>query len=565
MENLTTSNLLETGNQSANSRVSIRDVPIQAIQQHSIPSDPLDKVKIPEDLAHSLRTQTRDWSMSLQLNSSSITTEELKTEIQKCWQSLTERERKCKQYFDKANELQTSLSNEQKRDLVWYHMKLLHAYCDFLQATQYPIATSEFLPLATKHMAARLWEHGIYDLLVLLRRSEAQEHMTWFLVSSYQMMTVLYETVPILRDIWLECLGDLARCWMAVEEDEDKRLWSIIAAGWYSEAADRQPYIGRLNHLLGFVEESIIKRVFLYSKSLTCLVPFKNARNILGDFYNKVLKKNEITNSSSSAEATIVVFYALQFSKGSSIATENALATALKKLSHLKPQKLQEIGALLTITNIAAIFEHGSSTNELWQLHYIFLRLPASSTALAVTRSDQMALDFMYCCSNEILTLRNDRDACIGALPAVHTVLVFFCSLVLVSQEDDNVFKVLMSAERFKWVALCDYLNAFANSTTISDWLIGRAYYRIFPNAHKGEFSQPLPEDYQLQGLIFSQWYHPPNFFDARVDTLERSTMSEEKQKAQVKRVLWLGLFLAFWTKYLNFDVGARRFSTPPA
>ena len=37
----------------------------------------------------------------------------------------------------------------------------------------------------------------------------------------YQMMAPLYETVPMSVDTWIECLGDLARYRMAIEEIEE--------------------------------------------------------------------------------------------------------------------------------------------------------------------------------------------------------------------------------------------------------------------------------------------------------------------------------------------------------
>ena len=622
MENSATSNLLETENHNANSNVfrnairgdsgyatrestlqSVISLPVQAVQavqavqpphpafNPPVPSvkDPLDKVKIPEELAHRLRTQPRQWSMSLQLNSSSITTDQLKIEIQKIFKDLTKCEAQCMQYVDQANNLQTPLSDKQKQTLIAYHRTLLYDHHDFLMATQHPVATPELRGLAAKEkMPARLWKHGVHNFLELLRRrrSEAQDYMMQFLILSYQMMALLYETVPAFLDIWIECLGDLARYRMAVEEDKDVHaLWGVTAASWYLMAADRHPVIGRPNHHLGILERPSINKIFLYSKSLICRIRFGNARDSLAAFYAPVSQRKGITSGKSSAEAAIVAFHALEFSKRDTIATEKASTTALARLSQLKAQKLREIGAPLIITNIAAVFEHGASTNELWQLHNIALmrngkdarnlqlrKLLTASSASPVTSAHQMTLDFTYCCSNRILRLRNDQGACTGALPAVHAALVFFHSLVLVRKltrdirqaHDNDWFRVLMGPELLNWAALCNYLNALAKSTTISDGLICCARHYKFPDAQQGEFSQPLPEDYQLRGLIFTQWYYPPDFFDAQVDKLERYAMSEEKEKAQVKRILWLGLFLAFHTDYLTFDLDAQCFFLRP-
>ncbi|KAH6704280.1 hypothetical protein BKA61DRAFT_636082 [Leptodontidium sp. MPI-SDFR-AT-0119] len=68
--------------------------------------------------------------------------------------------------------------------------------------------------LATKHaMSARLWRHAIHSFLEILRHSlrASLEHMLAFLYPAYSMTALLYETVPVFHDIWMEYLGDLGR------------------------------------------------------------------------------------------------------------------------------------------------------------------------------------------------------------------------------------------------------------------------------------------------------------------------------------------------------------------
>ena len=45
------------------------------------------------------------------------------------------------------------------------------------------------------------------------------------------MIALLYETVPAFEDAWVECLGDLARYRMAIEDNEPKERedWSGVA------------------------------------------------------------------------------------------------------------------------------------------------------------------------------------------------------------------------------------------------------------------------------------------------------------------------------------------------
>jgi predicted P-loop ATPase len=63
-------------------------------------------------------------------------------------------------------------------------------------------------------MPARMWRHGIHAFLEIFRYRlpESQDYMLDFVQMAYSSMVLLYETVPIFEDIWIECLGDLARC-----------------------------------------------------------------------------------------------------------------------------------------------------------------------------------------------------------------------------------------------------------------------------------------------------------------------------------------------------------------
>lgn len=71
-------------------------------------------------------------------------------------------------------------------------------------------------------MPARMWKHGIHSFLELLRHRlpDSTEYMLAFIYLAYQMMALLYETVPTLEDTWIECLGDLGGYWMAIEDDD---------------------------------------------------------------------------------------------------------------------------------------------------------------------------------------------------------------------------------------------------------------------------------------------------------------------------------------------------------
>ena len=64
------------------------------------------------------------------------------------------------------------------------------------------------------------------------------------------MMALLMESVPSFEGTWIECLGDLARYRMAIEEADlrDREIRSGVARMWYNKAADGSPDVDRLRH-----------------------------------------------------------------------------------------------------------------------------------------------------------------------------------------------------------------------------------------------------------------------------------------------------------------------------
>src|ERR1700753_4507835 len=99
-----------------------------------------------------------------------------------------------------------------------------------------------------------MWRHGIHSFLELLRHRlpYSLKHMLSFVYLAYQMMGLLMESVPIFHETWIECLGDLARYRMAIEEADmrDRETWSNVARTWDNKAADRSPDTGRIQHHL---------------------------------------------------------------------------------------------------------------------------------------------------------------------------------------------------------------------------------------------------------------------------------------------------------------------------
>lgn len=105
-------------------------------------------------------------------------------------------------------------------------------------------------------------------------------------------MALLYETVPAFEDTWIECLGDLGRYRMAIEDDDvrDREVWTNVARSWYSKAADKKPMVGRLYHHIAILARpNVLQQLFFYCKSLTVGQPFSSAREPILSLFELVL------------------------------------------------------------------------------------------------------------------------------------------------------------------------------------------------------------------------------------------------------------------------------------
>ena len=461
-------------------------------------------------------------------------------------------------------------------------------------ATQHPSATPALRGLATKYsMPARMWRHGIHAFLEVLRhrRPESQDYMLAFIYLAYQMIALLFETVPTFYDTWIECLGDLARYRMAIEEEREAHtIWGGVASRWYTMASDRHPAIGRLYHHLGILERPSIRKFFLYAKSLTCVLPFSNARDSLVTLCGPIVQDKSSQSSNQSAEASMIKFHAFQTIAPDNSGIADVASDALTRLSRMPSAKVRDLGVPLIITNIAALLELGSSKNLLWQLfgkainEVIQSSRPsaaasANTTTLngnnfeqlspsSGTSSSSLVHDFCYSSFNHLSQHSNDRQSVRDLLPSVHTVLVWLHSIHSLQSRVHDDYSVhtcssLLSPKRFSWGGLSHFLNKLTEIEPITARTMEYARQGIFLTPEKPDDTKPLSEDYLIRGLIWTQFYFPSGWFNGQTDENGRSIETATMHKARVERVQWLGLHLAFRTDYIKFDVHTKGFWAP--
>lgn len=433
-------------------------------------------------------------------------------------------------------------------------------------------------------MPARMWKHGIHAFLEVLRhrRPHSQQYMLAFIYLAYQMMALLYETVPSFTDTWIECLGDLARYRMAIEEDKETHAtWGSVAARWYTMTSDRHPAIGRLYHHLGILERPSLRKFCFYAKSLTCVIPFQNARDSLSTLCTPIIQdERTVQSSSQSVEARIVTYHALLYANADSQMTENVGADALK-LMQQQPSRLREFGAFLAVTNVAALFNLGDTSNTLWQMYMAAINLSVQNTRPSTplltwtsTPSASLASSTRFWYSTFALIVRrplgngeDERCSLRDRLPYVHVMLVWLHSLVHLQEQLSSALehpaKLPIDLGVLAWDGLASFLNFLAKQECVSARLVEYARIGVFapsdPNQPKRE-AIPLAEDYLIRGLVWGQFHFSQDWFDGQGEDDGRGIENVEKLKARSERVLWLGLYLAFHTPHLKFDESNKKF-----
>ena len=514
----------------------------------------------------------------LQPKSSPISQDQLAAEVEGIYGNLVMVEAKSMEIDGAQNaDPNSSLGPEQWQALITLHRTLLYEHHDFFMATQHPWATPGLRGLAQKYsMLARMWRHGIHDFLEVLRhrRPQSQDYMLAFIYLAYQMLTLLFETVPAFRDIWVECLGDIARYTMAIEEDPTMRAtWRRRAQYWYTMILTKHPEVGRLSHHLGILEPPCLRKLFLYSKALTSIVPLPNTQESLALLHEQVAQhEHNIFEENHSAEAPIATFYAYHFMHRNSDAAAKAMWDALSCIDAQTPAKLGEIGVALVLTNISFLFqvlERSSNTSEKdtsknWQPQ--LSRPPAQGILSSGTTSmDSDHYIFCYSTFNCILKPHKDNQSLRHVLAAIHVSLVWPCSLCTVEPQasadsSTDICSLLLTGAGFDWRKLCELLNATIQYEPISDLMLKHGRQGHHPVSLTTERPRPLPEDFYMHGLVWTQDYFAKTGLD--MQNADESTAIETAggHKERVTRIYNLASELVRSLDFFNFDPKTKRF-----
>jgi len=455
-----------------------------------------------------------------------------------------------------------------------------------------------------------MWRHGIHAFLEVLRHRlpESLEHMLAFIYIAYSMMALLFETAPAFEDTWIECLGtflfqplesldslmhdfvgDLGRYRMAIEDDEprDREIWSNVAKFWYNKASDKTPVIGRLYHHLAILARpNTLEQLSLYTRSLTCVIPFESAKGSIMTLFNPVLhSKDMVQRRLFSPETLYIRAHAILFTSKPLQPPDqfNATVDEIEKDGFFEryiikaATRFKETGPHVAISNVAALFEYGfardrksksrlriafenaqiikeeaakpvlGKPNDPVNLHPASgppnsddknsIKFKSDDSTVFISQPSRLAFVSLGIC------LKRPRDS--NVYPLVHIYFSFIWSLEIVQQtckyfEQDIVLKTIK--KDIPWIDVCLFLNTLAADPQA---MTSKIRHQDFPRPFK-ETGRPLPEDFLMRGQLFTRWYYPADWFTAAmIDDDERSYDLPSMAQPRKERILWLGYCIA--------------------
>lgn len=386
------------------------------------------------------------------------------------------------------------------------------------------------------------------------------DHMLAFIYLAYSMMALLYETVPAFEDTWIECLGDLGRYRMAIEDDDirDREVWTGVARHWYSKASDKAPTTGRLYHHLAILARpNALQQLFYYSKSLCVVVPFASARESILTLFEPVLNSENSQNQYRlpPLDTAFVKAHGLLFTNREMHKFNPTVDEFLGLLDNQigrVTRKFMEQGTHIAISNSVALLEFGSKANVLMKAI-----TPNTEEDIRMTESDEKSDAIVFFnhaqhLSNATLKIVLQRIGDPNVLPFLHVILVF------VYKMSRHPGAMGMLEADFPWELLVVMLNTLLASVGT----LSRIEVDSFPLPEKDD-NRPFPEDFAMRGLLFAESYFPEEWFaNEKIDEEEKYHERASMTAQRKERILWLSCKIAKGGPWISFN--GKQFSVGP-
>ncbi|OBT57876.1 hypothetical protein VE04_02097 [Pseudogymnoascus sp. 24MN13] len=496
-----------------------------------------------------------------------ISQEQLVAEVKGIYVGLVMVEGKCIQVDLKQAQLAKEappgtppkLNNEQYQALIALHRTLLHEHHDFFLASQHPSATPAVRRLPLKYaMPARLWRHAIHSFLELLRNRlpASLDYMLAFIYLAYSMMTLLLETVPAFEDTWIECLGDLGRYRMAIEDDNvrDREVWAQVARQWYLKSANRSPITGRLYHHLAILARpDALPQLLYYGKSLAVPIPFTAARESIMTLFEPTLNPVAGQRRFSAVITAIVRSHAIIFTGKSLDTFDETLGEIKSNLDgHIGriTKKYLEQGYYIAISNCIALLGYGADDNPL----ALLLKPQQSTDANTIMRdadsTSAPALSPTFTASLQLFA--QTAKIHLGRIGDINTLSFVHVTLSPTIPIPDSTPPPAARPETTPHSPPPPSVPLDPSQLDIAG-----AHDTVAPAK---DIFRPFPEEFAMQGLGFTAGYFPEGWFSNENVEPETHYLEAESMRSQHRpeRVLWLGVQIAGlapeWMGYSSVD-----------
>ncbi|PYH95343.1 hypothetical protein BO71DRAFT_206123 [Aspergillus ellipticus CBS 707.79] len=475
--------------------------------------------------------------------------------------------------------------HEKYRATSFVHRLLMIEHSDFFLASRHPIASAPIQALAENYaMPARFWRYGIHAHLEVLRNRlpDSLEHMVTFICFAYSMLTLMLETAPTFEDTWMECLGDLSRYRMAIEESDlrERELWAGISRHWYTQVSDRNPHIGRIQHHLAVLARpDVIQQLFYYTKSLISIHPFAGTRESIFLLFNPFLNGPRPINRLPLVSAFVAAHGCIYNGD-----VGDRLLESVNTFMSLLTQSIGRIGPAFRMqgfyicaSNVAAMLEYGnanallppefdeanSSPSESLEEVYASAAsnwtpvddIPAVRTAFLASRdskSPSPQLFYGSLLSYHILDLFLEQTSDRNIYAACHVALAFLWCLSLTPRGMNRVEVTV------PWRKLATFLNTLFRNYIKPDI----AEQDDFPISEETTW---VAEDFLIRGHSWSQRLYPPSFFDNAPSVDDgRDIEPPSRDVTRMYRCIWLGVRLAKFERWMTYDANERNFSATP-
>jgi hypothetical protein len=359
-------------------------------------------------------------------------------------------------------------------------------------------------------------------------------------------------------------------------------------------AADRSPGVGRLYHHLAILARSeAFQQIYYYCRSFTCVQLFPSARESVLAVFEPIFNRSNTSAPISRIDTFYTKMHGMIFLRRQLEDFKAVTSNFLELLdNHISRSgiKWREHGAWLAISNIGALFEHGSGNGVLRRLfEHLALRrrrdsegaesesidtqsissrgppTPSSSTDIAMFEPDPLSKQaFYHTLDMTVFTLRlvllrsTDRNV----LPHVQILLALVIVLADIQSFSLSIQREYVTTilDRMPWGDLSSFATTLANSEEFGT----RYETTSFLQPEPGDVG-PLPEDYLLRGQIWTQALFPDDWWkDGEIDPEEKSIEHASTVRKRGERVLNHMFRLASLGDWIKYHRPSRSWSVNP-